>query len=385
LIFMAIVFWLLFILIIYAYAGYPLLLFVASKIFKKAINKKTAERQVSIILSAFNEEKSIEQKLLNLLELDYPEEKLEILVGSDGASDKTDEIITRFHSTRIRFFRFVKNFGKPHVLNSLVKEARGEILIFTDARQEFDRDAVRALVANFEDPAVGCVSGELYFKRDFSAGGSVSGGMDVYWRYEKFLRKKESEMGSMLGATGAIYAIRKKLFPKVLPEDILVDDMYIPFEIIRQGYRAIFESEARAYDRASEQGAQEFKRKTRTLAGNYQVFMHFPDLFIPFKSPIAWQLFSHKFLRLMIPFFLLGLFILNFFLLGKPFYFFTFVAQGLFYGLALLEAWRARTRKEGKGIGYIPYTFCLLNYSALVGFFRFLEGKQKANWEKAYA
>ncbi len=382
---MTFLFWFSLILIVYAYAGYPLLLLVVSRLFKKPVRKKEAERQVTIILSAFNEEKSIEQKLLNLLELNYPEEKLEILVGSDGASDKTDEIISKFHSTRIRFFRFVKNFGKPHVLNALIKEARGEILIFTDARQEFDRDAIRALVSNFEDPLVGCVSGELYFKQDPNAGGSVSGGMDAYWRYEKFLRKKESEIGSMLGATGAIYAIRKKLFPKTLPEDILVDDMYIPLEIIRQGYRAIFESEAQAYDKASEQGAQEFKRKTRTLAGNYQVFMYFLDLFIPFKSPIAWQLFSHKFLRLMVPFFLLGLFVSNPFLLEHPFYFLVFVTQVLFYGLALFEVWRIRLQKNGKGIGYIPYTFCLLNYSALVGFFRFITGKQKATWEKAYA
>ena len=218
------IFWLSLILILYTYAGYPLFLFLASKLFKKPVRKKANEPQVSIILAAFNEEKAIEQKLLNLLELDYPETKLEILVGSDGGSDQTDEIISHFHSTRIRFFRFIKNFGKPHVLKALAEEARGEILLFTDARQEFDHDAVRALVANFEDPKVGCVSGELYLKQ--ASDGvvkSIGGGMDAYWRYEKFLRKRESELGSMLGATGAIYAIRASLFPKSLPDDILVD------------------------------------------------------------------------------------------------------------------------------------------------------------------
>ncbi len=382
---MIILFWLFLIFIVYTYAGYPLLLFVVSKLFYKPIQKKTSELQVSIIISAFNEEKSIEQKLLNLLELNYPQEKLEILVGSDGASDRTDEIISRFHSTRIRFFRFVKNFGKPHVLNALVEEAHGEIVVFTDARQELDRETIRALVANFNDPSVGCVSGELYFKHNEALGGSVGEGMDAYWRYEKFLRKRESDMGSMLGATGAIYAIRRELFPKALPADILVDDMYIPLEIIRKGYRAVFESEARAYDRPSEHGREEFKRKVRTLAGNYQIFMHFPELFIPFKSPIAWQLFSHKLLRLLVPFFLMGIFFLNLFLLNRPFYLFSFVIQVIFYSLAAYEAWRNQNHAAKRGIGYIPFMFCLLNYSALMAFIRFVKGKQKVTWERAYA
>ena len=383
---MEIIFWLSFVLIFYTYAGYPLLLFVISGLFQKPVKKKANEPQVSIILSAFNEEKAIERKLLNLLELNYPEHKFEILVGSDGAFDKTDEIVSRFHSTRIRFFRFVKNLGKPNVLKALAQEAQGEILIFTDARQEFDRDAVKALVANFEDSKVGCVSGELYLKQaDESAVKSIGGGMNAYWRYEKFLRRRESELGSMLGATGAIYAIRSRLFPKLLPADILVDDMYIPLEIIGKGYRAVFESEARAYDCLSERGVEEFKRKTRTLAGNYQIFMHFLNLFIPFKSPIAWQLFSHKFLRLLVPFFLFALFLSNLCILNRPLYFSFFAAQVLFYGMAILEVGQSKMRNGKRGLGYIPYTFCLLNYSALVGLIRFITGKQNTAWGKAYA
>lgn len=384
---MIFLFWASVAVIVYTYLGYPGLILFASWFLKKPVDKKPLEPFVSVIISAFNEEKAIEQKLLNLLELDYPEEKLEILVGSDGASDKTDEIISRFHSTRIRFFRFVKNFGKPHVLSALVREAHGEIILFTDARQELDRNAVRALVANFNDPKIGCVSGELYFKSSSPTLGSVGSGMDAYWRYEKFLRRKESEVGSMLGATGAVYAIRRRLFPEFLPEDILVDDMYIPFDIITKGYRVIFESEARAYDWVSERGSEEFKRKVRTLVGNYQIFIQFPNLFVPLKSPIAWQLISHKFLRLLIPFFLLITLISNLFLLNWSItYMLAFIAQVVFYGLAGLEALRLRKSETAqKGIGFIPYMFCLLNYSALVGFLQFVKGKQKVTWERAYA
>ena len=376
---MTFLFWFSFLLIFYAYAGYPVLLFLTSLFFKKSVRKKAGEPTVSLILSAFNEENAIEWKLLNLLELDYPSEKLEILVGSDGASDRTDEIISRFRSSRVRFFRFVKNLGKPHVLNALAREATGSILLFTDARQALNPQAVRALVANFDDPTVGCVSGELYFRsRESRVNGSVGRGMGVYWAYEKWLRKRESEIGSMLGATGALYAIRKNLFPR-LPEEILVDDMYIPLSIVEKKYRAVFESGAKAYDRVSEHAHEEFRRKVRTLAGNYQIFSRFSGLFHPGRSPIAWQLFSHKWLRLIVPFFLTGLFVSNLFLIvDGPCYGAFFLAQLLFYVMAFLG-------RELKGIGALPHTFCLLNYSAAVALFKFLTEDQRVTWEKAYA
>ena len=380
---MTLLFWISLLLVFYTYVGYPMVLFVASLFLRKEIRKRRSEPRVSVILSAFNEEKWIQKKLENLLQLDYPHEKLEILIGSDGASDGTDQIISHCRSPRVRFFRFVRNFGKPYVLNALLQEANGSIVVFTDVRQEFDPRAIRELVANFEDPAIGCVSGELCFKAGNNGKrGSVAAGVGAYWNYEKFLRKKESGIGSMLGATGAIYAIRRNLFTEV-PLDILVDDMYLPLSIIEKGYRVIFEPEARAYDWPSSQGKQEFKRKVRTLAGNYQMLTHFPTLLIPFKSPVAWQFFSHKVLRLLAPFFLVLLGVSNFFLLLSPFYPIFFTAQTLFYGLAVWEFWRAEGRKGKKGLGYLPYMFCLLNYSALVGLFKFLAKKQRVTWGKA--
>lgn len=371
--------------IAYTYFLYPVFLFLLGLTVGKKVRRGFSEPFVSVILSVFNEEKMIREKIENLLSLDYPRGKFEILIGSDGASDRTDEIISSFRAPQVRFFRFVANFGKPNVLRALVQEAKGSVIVFTDARQAFDPKAVRALVENFHDGSVGCVSGELCFPPANGAE-STGKGMDRYWSYEKFLREKESQIGSMLGATGAIYAIRKDLFPD-LPKNILVDDMYIPLSIIGRGYRAVFEREARAYEkRLSKSGAEEMTRKVRTLAGNYQIFSYFPDLFIPFKSPIAWQLFSHKFLRLLVPFFLLVLLGSNLFLLGSPLYAFFFVCQAVFYFLAFLEMKKEKKpARAGRGIGYIPYTFCLLNFSAFLGLVRFLRGNPNASWEKAYA
>jgi poly-beta-1,6-N-acetyl-D-glucosamine synthase len=382
-------FWLAFLLIFYTYLGYPLLLILWARVATRKPMKGEYEPTVSVILSVYNEEKFIEKKIENLLGLDYPKEKIEILVGSDGSTDRTDEIVSKFESPKLRFHRLVKNLGKPSVLNALVPEAGSEILVFTDARQEFAPDAIRELVKNFNDPKIGCVSGELDF-RDITGHG-IGKGMDAYWRYEKFLRKKESDIGSMLGATGAIYAIRRDLFA-ALPTDILVDDMYVPLAIIRKGYRAVFDSEARAYDLVSAKGEQEFKRKVRTLAGNYQIFSHFPGLFNPFESPVALQLFSHKFLRLMVPFLLGLVFITNIFLLHFPFYRVCFVVQSVFYVAALIESLKDKTAQDDKtlprlrrrGFSYMAYTFCLLNYAAVSALFQFIGKRTKAAWEKAY-
>lgn len=380
---MIFIFWLSLATLIYHYAGYPVLLAIGAIVFKRKVRKKASFPKVSVVLSAFNEEKHIERKLQNLLALDYPPDHLEILVGSDGASDTTDDIISSCPSLRVRFFKFVRNMGKPSVLNELVNEARGSIVVFTDSRQEFDAAAVRELAANFEDPEVGAVSGELYFKAENESQekGAVGRGMGAYWKYEKYLRKKESEIGTMLSATGAIYAIRKKLWRGV-PEDILVDDMYIPLSIVAQGYRVVFDSEAKAYDRISDKGKQEFRRKVRTLTGNYQIFACFPYLFNPFTSRVAWQFFSHRFLRVAAPFLLIAVFAANLFLVNRRFYLLTMAAQVLFYMVAVFEVFQSGQKRNGPG--YLPYMFCLLNLSAFVALMQFLRGSSKVTWGKAY-
>src|SRR3989338_1239734 len=383
-------FWFMIGLVFYVYAGYPLVLYVLSLVMKQKIDKSPIEPAVSVLISAYNEEKVIERRIENLLSLDYPQEKLEILIGSDGSKDRTNEIVAGFAGQNVHLLSSAGNSGKPSVLNKLAKIAKGDILVLTDSRQEFDAGAIRALVRNFNDPAVGCVSGELHFKQENLQ--QVGKGMGAYWRYEKFLRKKEAEIGSMLGATCAIYAVRKELFPDT-PADVLVDDMYIPLSIIKRGYRAVFESDACAYDVPSERSDQEFTRKVRTLIGNYQIYGYFKQLFVPFLSPIALQLISHKLLRLFVPFLLIGILALNVFLLEQRFYLVLFLAQVLFYGLAWFESMYEKSglkvNEQGekvprKSVGYIPYIFCILNYSAFVAFFRYIRGKYHIVWEKAY-
>lgn len=372
---MEIIFWLSVIVIAYTYFGYPLAIFLLGLFFNKPVKKAAYYPKVSIILSVFNEEGVIENKIKNLLEIDYPKENIEILIGSDGSGDKTDEIIAKYVNDKLKLFRNPDRQGKPVMLNLLVKNSSGEILVFTDARQRINKNALGKLIMNFADPKVGSVSAELLFEEENNKG---QGGIGAYWKYEKLIRIYESKIGSMLGATGAMYAIRKKLFSQ-LPKNIILDDVYIPLKIIEKGYRAILEPEAKIYDKITEEAGEEFGRKCRTLAGNFQLFRYLSNLFNPFKSRIALQLFSHKFLRLMAPFFLILAFISNAFMPENGLYGGIFILQFAFYFLALLGL----ITKGANRIVNIPYMFCLMNTAALTGLYRFLTGKQGITWQKA--
>lgn len=377
------IFWILLLSVVYCYFGYPLVIFLLAKLKPAVVRKYHIEPSVSVVISLYNEEDVILNKINNLLSLDYPKEKLEILIGSDGSTDKTNDIVRSFAHAGIKLIANATRQGKMATLNGLIPQASNEIIVFTDARQTFDEDTIRFLVSNFADPQIGCVSGELVFK---PKEGGTAKGVGLYWQYEKFIRFQESQVHSMLGATGAIYAIRKKLFVPG-PVNVVLDDMYTPFKIIQQGYRAIFDDTAHAYDYVADKAKEEFRRKARTLYGNYQIFMMFPDMFNPFKSPISLQLFSHKFLRVIVPFFLIVMVLINFVLRFDPVYRVLWHLQVLFYGMALVghllsdpaPGWPRIISR----VCYIPYVFCLLNFSALAGFWRFVTAKQEITWQKA--
>ncbi|MGE0267430.1 MAG: glycosyltransferase family 2 protein [Candidatus Omnitrophota bacterium] len=382
---MKFLFWFFMFLIAYCYFFYPVLLRVFARLVPRKINKQTITPSVSVVISVWNEEDVIEAKLNNFLALDYPADQFEILIGSDGSTDRTNAIIRQFQDQRIRLVELNDRKGKMATLNRLVALAKNEVIIFTDARQTFERNAIRELVANFADPTVGCVSGELIFS---SKEGGTARGINLYWNYEKFMRDCESRIHSMLGATGAIYAIRRELYSEV-PVEIVLDDVYIPFKIIQKGYRAIFDGAARAYDEVADSPREEYRRKARTLFGNYQIFKRFTGLFNPFSSPVAIQFFSHKFLRVIVPFLMIGIFCLNIALVYDPFYRMVLVLEIVFYGMAVTGA-LARHQKYGilkllSRVCYVPYVFCLLNFSALIGFIRYIGSKQTITWEKARA
>ena len=371
------IFWFSTVVLFYIYLGYPLLLWVASRTFPRPVRTSPYFPTVSILLSAFNEEKVIAQKIENLLTLDYPEEKLEILVGSDGSTDNTAKILSRVQQEKVKVVSLKERGGKPRMLNLLAAQAKGEVLIFTDARQRIEKSALRHLVKNFSDPAVGCVSGELIFE---GVHGSVGEGVGFYWRYEKFIRSRESRIDSVIGATGALYALRRSLY-RPMPEETILDDLYLPMKVVCQGYRTLFEGDANVYDDASSTPRQEYERKVRTLAGNYQSFIQFPNLLNPFKGRVAIQFISHKLLRVLAPFFLVALFLSNLYLLAFPLYRLFFVLQSAFYGTALLGA--IAPQKTLRKIFSAPYVFCLLNVSALAGLYRYLTGRQQVTWSRS--
>ncbi len=377
-------FWICLTLIIYTYFGYPLLIWIWSMLKNQPVLQTDITPSVSIIIAAWNEEDVIERRLKNLLELTYPSEKIEILIGLDGCLDRTADLIREHSRPEIRVYEYDNRRGKTAVLNDLVSHARNSILLFTDCRQTFSPDALKQLVRNFADSHTGCVSGELIFT---TAEGGTAKGVNLYWNYEKFLRACESRVHSMLGATGAIYAVRRELF-KPLPENIVLDDMYTPLQIIGQGFRCLFERTARAFDRVADSPREETRRKVRTLYGNFQIFKLFPSLFYPFKSPVALQFFSHKFLRVMMPFLLIAAFFANIWIADRSgLYFFLLIAQLLFYFMAFVGGITRYadhgTGKLLKNLCYVPYVFCLLNFSALLGFVRYLLGEQSVMWDKA--
>ncbi len=379
-------FWILLSLVFYGYIGYPVLLSIMARQNPRPVKKEKYFPGVSVILSVYNEEDVLEAKIKNFRTIDYPAEKMEIWVGSDGSTDRTNEIIRNSPHPRLYLLESTIRQGKIATLNQLVEKAKNEILIFTDARQKFAPDAIRQLVGNFSDPTVGCVSGELVFSKEKSVG-TVASGVNLYWNYEKFIRRQESAIHSMLGATGAIYAIRRELYPAVVPAQVVLDDMFIPLKIVLKKYRAIFDDAAKAYDHPANTPQEEHTRKARTLFGNYQIFSLLPEIFNPWKSPLAIQMFSHKFLRVMMPFFLIGIFIMNLFLIEHPFLRILFVLQIIFYIMAFIGNLATPARygilTAVSKICYVPYTFCLLNFSALVGFWRFIRANQDITWKKA--
>jgi biofilm PGA synthesis N-glycosyltransferase PgaC len=380
---MAFLFWLSLFLIVYCFFGYPALLMVLAKILRRPVHKSPILPPISIVLSVWNEEDVIGGKIKNLLSLDYPPEKMEVIVGSDGSDDQTNAIVKSIKDPRLTLIEHNQRRGKMATINELVAAARHGVIVFNDARQEIAEDAIRHLVANLADPAVGCVSGELTFRK---REGATAKGINLYWEYEKFMRNQEARIHSMLGATGAIYAIRKELFSPV-PSDIVLDDMYIPFKIIEKGHRAVFEPDARAYDEVADNPKEEYRRKARTLYGNFQIFGQFVHMFNPLRSPVAIQFFSHKFLRVVVPFLMAALLVLNLFLLDLPVFRWMLAAQVIFYAMAGAGA-AARNHKIGmlhylNKLCYIPYVFCLLNFSVFIGFWRFIHSKQEITWQKA--
>jgi cellulose synthase/poly-beta-1,6-N-acetylglucosamine synthase-like glycosyltransferase len=292
---------------------------------------------VSIVVAARNEGHALRARLENLLAADYPGDAMQIIVVSDGSTDGSAAVLDGYRG-RVDVVELAPG-GKARALNAGVAAARHDILVFADARQTFAPDALRALVAPLSDPEVGGVSGELVLDCESNAGASTIGeGVRGYWRYEKWLRRHESIVGSTVGSTGAIYALRRDLWRNLPPETIL-DDVLAPMRAVLAGARVVFEPSAQAFDRVALVGSDEFRRKTRTLAGNYQLVQLEPRLLVPFVNPVWLQFVSHKLGRLVVPYALVTLLVSSAVLAGRGVvYTIALLAQVMFYGLALYGA-----------------------------------------------
>jgi cellulose synthase/poly-beta-1,6-N-acetylglucosamine synthase-like glycosyltransferase len=334
---------------------------------------------VSVVVPAYNEADRIAARIENLLALDYPRDRLEIVIGSDGSTDDTVERARRYQSAGVKVRAFRTRRGKPAVINALVPLVRGDIVVFADARQRFEPGALRALVANFADPAAGAVSGELILTASGEAA-AAGQGTAFYWRYETFIRSTEGRADSTVGATGAIYAIRRELFEPV-PEDTILDDVLIPLRIVRRGYRVLFEPDARAYDRAPSSARQEFVRKARTIAGTFQLFARQPWLLHPWRNRLWFETVSHKALRLTLPLLHAAVFAANLALIDVWLYRWTMGAQVVFYAAALVGHGQRQTRRRSI-LFTVPCTVCLLSWATVVGFVRFVTNQQQVTWER---
>ena len=302
--------------VLYVYLGYPILLWFWRRFARRTVHKTNYEPTVSIIVAAYNESASIENKILNLLALDYPALKVQIILSLDGPTDDTELIARKYETARMRVLLLKQHGGKAEALNHAVAKATGKILVFADTRQLLDRTAVRELVSNFEDASIGAVSGELMLLDEFGKQSRDAGG--IYWRYEKQLRSMESDIHSTIGATGALYAIHRELY-RPIPNHTILDDVAIPMNVVLEGKRVIFDRAARAYDWAASSPATELTRKIRTLTGNFQLLKQMPDLLVPWRNPIFIQFVSHKLVRLFVPYFLVALFVSNLFLVGPAY------------------------------------------------------------------
>jgi poly-beta-1,6-N-acetyl-D-glucosamine synthase len=370
------VFWSAVAVIAYTYAGYPLWLWVRSRFKPWPVQTGVFEPLVSIVMIVRNEEKAVARKLENLLSLDYPEQSTQIVVVSDGSTDGTESILREYaRNTRVHVVLNQLSRGKASGLNDALELANGQIVVFTDVRQMLEAQGLRLLVMDFADPQVGCVSGELMLG-DPEAG-EKNRGMGLYWRIEKMIRDLESASGSVVGATGAFYGVRRELLQPIPPETLL-DDVFIPMQVVKAGKRVIFEPKARAWDLPDQGTEREFSRKVRTLSGNYQLLQLQPWL-LSGKNAIRFEFVSHKLLRLMVPFALVAAFVACA-MIPQTFYRAALVLQVAFYALSLVGLAGVKLGPMARASD-AAFTFVVLNTAAVVAFANFVTGR-KAAWTR---
>jgi biofilm PGA synthesis N-glycosyltransferase PgaC len=371
--------------IFYTYIGYGIVIWFISRLKKRKTLqfKLTTELpELTMVIAAYNEDQFIHAKIQNTLSLNYPKHKFRIFAVTDGSTDRTPEVVRKFSD--VRLFHTPGRKGKIHAVNRVMKYVNTPIVIFSDANTFLNTDAVINIARHYADPQVGGVAGEkrIYKKAEDNASGAGEG---LYWKYESFLKKKDSEVFSVVGAAGELFSVRTDLYTEPA-ENIIIEDFYLSLSIAAKGYRFIYEPEACATETASASVAEEWKRKVRICAGAFQSMILLKGLLNPFRyGMLSFQYISHRVLRwTLAPLFLPIVFITNVWLaLYGPWIFVVIMAaQVVFYMIALLGYTNRERKISIKGF-FVPYYFCVMNFSVYAGFLRFLKGKQSVVWEKS--
>ena len=371
-------FWSCLALLAYIYVGYPLLVYLASVLFPRPTRRAKIEPNVTILITAFNEESAIREKLENTLKIAYPADKLEILVASDASTDRTDEIVSEFADRGVKLFRQEGRVGKTATQNNAVEQASGEIILFSDATTTYREDVFTHLLPAFADDGVGCVAGRLIYVDEDST--NVGKGARRYWNYETFIKIAESRVCSLIGASGCLYAVRRSAYEPMYPE--ACSDFLICTSIYRKGLRSVFAPDAVCFEQTNRSAGDEMRMRVRVISQTFTDLWRNRDMLNPLKSGFfAIELISHKILRYAVPFILLAFLIASILLASaSAFYEAALIFHVVFYTLAFF-GWLLE--RDGKRLSFMamPLYFVLANLAAVVAFYKFLRGETYATWE----
>lgn len=387
---LGILFWLCVLMVIYVYAGYPILVTILARFRPTPPKSVDYFPTATLLIAAYNEESVIAAKLENSLALDYPPDKLQILVAADGSDDRTTDIVQSFANRSVELSYDPTRRGKLAAINRAMQNVRGEVVVFSDANNAYEPNALRVLLQPFADPSIGGATGS---KNIIKTGSQLSQADGLYWRYESFIKKQETRLGCCVGVVGEIFAIRRSLYNQP-PDKIINDDFFIALNIIKQGFRIVYLPEARSIETASQNEQDELVRRSRIVAGRYQA-MAYSLTHLPFRQPlVVWQILSHKFLRPLVPQAMIGALLANLLAVlfpgsGSPAWLFlTPPVNIVFLGLQIvfyLLAWLGMAFKPKGLLGkviYLPTFLVNSNYAALLGMFRYMTGRQTTLWKK---
>lgn len=364
--------------LIYVYAGYPLLVYMLSRTGSEPKRDLRSRLPVTVLITAYNEEASIPGKIENTLALDYPKELLDILVASDASTDRTDEIVRHYSDKGVRLIRVEGRLGKTAVQNAAVAEANGEIILFSDATTHYESDVLQKILPLFADEKVGCVAGRLIYRNEDETG--VGDGATSYWGYETFIKSAESRACSMIGASGCLYAVRKDAYVPMYPE--ACSDFLISTVLYRDGLRTVFAPDAVCYEKVNRDSAKEMRMRIRVIAQTFTDLWRNRDMMNPMKSGFyAIQLISHKLLRYAVPLLLASMLFSSLLLAASSrFFAAVLIVQTVFYVLALF-GWLVEWAGLRSRLLSMPQYFLLANIAAAIAFYKFLRGERYASWE----